>query len=379
MSLSYTAVWASETFGLGPQAVAIFFVVAGAAGAIGNPLIGLASDRLGRRRPFVVGQLAISSLALIGYTRAESYELGLFLVAFSGFGVMGLALTTVGDIVRARGDLGGGRGLRVLSTERTAWAMGIIIGPAVAATIVATTADVRPAFAGAAALQMIAGILAWRTADPPRRPRSADTHRGDAWPRRRTAALAMLVVGLIFVALPSQARNMYIPLFITQVLAQPASAVGPAFTLNAMIAVMAMPHMGTLANRIGAQRVLYLAIAVGLAYCLLQANARSYPATLAIQSLMGITIALWSTGGLIYLQQLMPERGGMAGGLYLTVQQVTPMVSGLVLGPIAGSFGVPSAFTATAVLLALAILLIVPAHRALAGRPARAGETASAA
>src|SRR5205085_6845604 len=105
MVTSSASVWAASTFGLGPQGVAMLYVVSGIVGAIGNPLIGLLSDRIGRRRPFVIGQLVVCSLALLGYTQAHSYELALFLVAFSGFGVMGLSLTSVADAARARGDL----------------------------------------------------------------------------------------------------------------------------------------------------------------------------------------------------------------------------------------------------------------------------------
>lgn len=366
MSLAYTSVWASQTFGLGPQAVALLFVVSGAVGAVGNPLIGLGSDRLGQRAPFVVGQLIICAMALVGYTVATSYAAALVLVAFAGFGVMGLALTMVGDVVRARPELAGLRGLRILSTERTAWAMGIIVGPAAAAAIVSTSGQVKPVFAAAALVQLVAALLALRArrvAEPPGRERDRG---GEAvrppWPRRRLGALGILVVGLVFVALPAQARNIYVPLFITQVLGQPNEAVGPAFTINASVAVIAMPTMGQLADRLGAHRVLYMGIAVGFVYCTLQGLATSYLATLLIQMLIGLQISLWSTAGLIYLQQLLPDRAGIAGGLYLTVTQVTPIVSGLLLGPIAQGYGVPAAFSTTAWLLILSAALITAAH-----------------
>lgn len=368
MAMSYTSVWAAATFGLGPQGVATLYVVAGVFGAVGNPLLGLLSDRIGRRKPFVLGQLIVCSLALLGYTQARSYEAALALVSVSGFGVMGLVLTTVADVARARSTLTQPVLLRVLSTERTAWAMGIIVGPAVAAAIVGLTGDdLRPVFVGAALLQLVAAAYAWSIAEPPA---SARRHHAavQPWPRSRQLALAILVLGMIFLALPAQTRNIYLPLLITQVLAQPLGAVGPAFTLNAMVAVLVMPHMGALSSRIGAQRVLYLGLLGGFAYCALQSVAPTYAITLAIQVLIGITISLWSTGALIYLQQLMPDRAGVAGGLYLTVQQLTPVVSGVVLGPVAEAYGIRATFAATASGLVAGAALLVLAHRALAPR-----------
>jgi MFS family permease len=367
MVTSYTSVWAASTFGLGPQGVAMLYVVSGIVGAIGNPLIGLYSDRIGRRRPFVVGQLVVCSIALLGYTQAHSYEMALFVVAFSGFGVMGLSLTSVADAARARGDLEPTTVLRILSTERTAWAMGIIVGPAVAAAIVTLTGeDLRPIFVGAAGLQLLAAAWAWSLRESPPTATTRAARLGAQWPRGRQAALALLVLGMIFLALPAQTRNMYMPLFVTQVLGQPFAAVGPAFTINAFTAVLIMPHVGALSSRIGAQRVLYLGIGVGFVYCTLQSVATTYLVTLLIQCLIGVTISLWSTGALIYLQQLMPDRSGAAGGLYLTVQQLTPVLSGLVLGPIAEQYGIRATFSTTAALLLVSAGILIVAHRAVA-------------
>jgi predicted MFS family arabinose efflux permease len=83
---------------------------------------------------------------------------------------------------------------------------------------------------------------------------------------------------------------------------------------------------------------------------------------------IGFGIALWSTATLIYLQRLMPGRAGMAGGLYVAVQQVTPVLSGLLLGPIAETSGIAAAFATTAALGVVALALLAVAHRALVVR-----------
>jgi MFS family permease len=371
MAMSYTSVWAAETFGLGPQGVAMMFVVSGAAGAVGNPLLGFLSDRAGARRPFVVGQLVVTGLAYVGYAFAQQYEVGLALVAFSGFGIMGMSLASVGDHVRSEPRLGGPVGLRVLSTERTAWAMGIIVGPATAAVIVTLADGVSPVFVVAALIHAAAALLALLGHEP--RPRSGSltgAPTAPVWSLGRWGALALLVVGLILLTLPGQTRNTYLPLFITQVLGEPRGLVGPAFALNAMTAVLVMPHMGSLASRIGAQRVLLIGAGTGFLYCALQSMSTAYLSTLFIQALIGISISLWSTASLIYLQALMPDRTGMAGGLYLTVFQITPIVAGLVLGPIAENRGVPAAFSTTAGMVLVSLAVVSLAHRLLtAGSP----------
>jgi predicted MFS family arabinose efflux permease len=242
-----------------------------------------------------------------------------------------------------------------------------------------TLADgVGPVFAVAALIHAFAALLSARVREPSRRRASVPSGAtASSWPIARRAWLALLVVGLILLTLPGQTRNTYLPLFITGVLGQARGAVGPAFTLNAMTAVLVMPHMGSLSSRIGPERVLYVGGLTGFLYCALQGLSDSYLTTMAVQTLIGISISLWSTAGLIYLQGLMPDRIGAAGGLYLTVFQITPIVSGLVLGPIAESHGIASAFSTTAGLVVVGLATVALAHRQLySARPSRTPATA---
>lgn len=371
MAMAYTSVWASETFGIGPQAVGMVFVVSGLAGALGNPMLGLLSDRFGWRRPLIVGQLAVVSLAYAGYTLVTDFAAALGLVALSSFSIMGLALAVVNDIVTSMPELEKRNAVRILAAERTAWSIGVILGPVVAATIVSAAGGTRPVFAVAALIQIVTiGVVYTTRAKAVARPRAQGASRGNqatpSSPPIRKAAMGALIVALVLVMLPTQTRTMYLPLFVTTLLREPPGMVGPLFTATAIVAVATMPYIGAAADRFGAHRVLYLGALVGFGYCVLQAVSATYPQTLASQLLIGFGIALWSTSALIYLQQLMSGRAGAAGGLYVAASQVTPLLAGLLLGPIAETSGIPAAFAATAVLCLVALVLLVRARRALA-------------
>jgi MFS family permease len=182
----------------------------------------------------------------------------------------------------------------------------------------------------------------------------------------KAAAAVTFMVGLIMIMLPSQTRNMYLPLFVTQVLGEAPGTVGPLFTINACVAVITMPYVGAAADRFGSQRIMYVGALAGAVYCILQSLATTYTQTFVIQMLVGFGIALWSTAALIYLQRLMPENAGMAGGLYVATQQFTPVISGLLLGPVAEVSGIPMAFAITGVCSLAALALLAVGHRALA-------------
>jgi MFS family permease len=293
------------------------------------------------------------------------------LVAVSGLGVMGLALAMVNDTLSGMPEIERRNAARIMAAERTGWSIGIILGPAAAAAIVTAAGGTHPVFIGAALVQLISGILvifvpkiaSARPASPVTTSKTgvvkSQSHIGKA-------ALAVLIAGLVLVMLPSQTRTMYLPLFVTQVLREAAGTVGPLFTLNACVAVITMPYVGALADRFGAQRVLYGSALVGVVYCMAQSIATSYTQTLLIQMMIGFGIALWSTSALIYLQRLLPGQAGMAGGIYIASHQFSPVLCGLLLGPVAEVYGVPTAFTATAVLSLVALVLIMFGHRLLA-------------
>jgi SET family sugar efflux transporter-like MFS transporter len=370
MALAYVAVWASDTFGIGPRAVAVLYVVSGLTGAVMNPLTGFVSDRTGWRKSLVVGQLAVTSVAYLAFTQAREYSDALVLVALSNLSVMGLVLAAVSDEVRRRSRDEQRNAARILAAERTAWSIGIILGPAIAAGIVSATGSVSLVFV-AAALTQVAAIVVVVASPIPAGTRSGARVRSpgpasEARPVRIwSPAMVTLLAGLVLVVLPSQTRTMFLPLFVTDVLGEPAGTVGPLFTLNAFIAVMTMPHVGALAERFGAHRLLYVSAGVGATYCILQSLATSYTQSLLIQMLIGFGIALWSTSSLIFLQQLMPGRAGTAAGVYVAVQQFTPVVSGLILGPVAEYAGIPAAFAATAGLSVLALIVLIIATRLL--------------
>ncbi len=372
MAMAYTSVWASETFSIGPRDVAMVFVVSGLAGAICNPLLGLLSDRLGRRRQLIVGQLAVVSLAYLGYTQVADFAVALGLVAFASFSIMGLALAMVDDLVGTMPALEKRDASRIVAAERTAWSIGVILGPVIAAAIVTATGDTQAVFAAAALIQVgtiaVVCMAPGKPTTRPRVPRGDGSAKADPSSPLRPVAVGCLFLAIVLVMLPTQTRTMYLPLFVTTVLGEPPGMVGPLFTVTAVTAVLTMPYVGAAADRFGAQRVLYFGALVGFAYCALQTVSTTYPQILAGQLLVGFGIALWSTAALIYLQQLMSGRAGAVGGLYVAASQVTPLVGGLLLGPIAEVSGIPATFAATAGLCLLALLLLAMAHRALAAR-----------
>ena len=224
--MAYVSVWANETFGIGPQAVATLFLVSGLVGAVGNPLIGLLSDRFGWRRRLDRRPARVTSLAYVGYTQVTTYD-----GALGARRLLGLRRHGAGAGDGQRPHPGAAArpsrrdALRILSAERTAWSIGIILGPAIAAAIVTAAGGTRPVFVAAALVQCLAAIMVGRRAlrrEPAdARPRAPTSQHGPR-PGRRGAALGALVAALVLVLLPAQTRTMYLPLFVTGVLREPA-------------------------------------------------------------------------------------------------------------------------------------------------------------
>jgi SET family sugar efflux transporter-like MFS transporter len=305
----------------------------------------------------------------VGRGLAPDYWTALGLAVFSGFGITGLALAMVNDIIASMPDSEKANASRILAVERTGWSMGIILGPAIAAAIVTAAGDTRPVFAVAALIQVVAIVMVSRVRSGagvgPIAHGPSNSAGATPVKAMRTPILIVLFASFVLLALPAQTRTVYMPLFVTTILGEPAGRVGPLFTITAVIVVLTMPYVGTAAARFGAQRLLYVSAFLGAGYCLLQSASSTYLQTAAAQLIVGLGIAMWNTSTLIYLQEAMPGRAGSAGGLYVAVQQVTPLLAGLLLGPIAESAGIPAAFTTTALLCMVAVALLARGHRAL--------------
>ena len=129
-------------------AIASVFFVTGLVEVAINPLIGRASDRVGRRAPIRAG-LAASVVVAVALSASSSAVLiavlvGAAAISFGSLYTPGMALTS--DRAESTG-LAQGLAFGIMNT---AWALGALLGPAIGGALAATTRDAVPYLLGAA-------------------------------------------------------------------------------------------------------------------------------------------------------------------------------------------------------------------------------------
>ncbi|HEY8477143.1 MAG TPA: MFS transporter, partial [Chloroflexota bacterium] len=176
--------------------------------------------------------------------------------------------------------------------------------------------------------------------------------------RREDVALGLLFTALVLLFSAAWARNIFVPLQVTEAFGLPATAVGPAFTATAVAATLLMPTLGQITPRVGTTAVLLLGALLGIGYCTVEALLQSYPLLLLNQTLLGAGIAIWTVGGLLMAQEIAPDRAGTASATYVGAAQLAPVVSAVLLGGVAEVAGIRGAFLFGAGLGLLAATLI---------------------
>jgi predicted MFS family arabinose efflux permease len=138
---------ALDDAGWSTGAIALVFLVAGLAEAVLNPLLGRASDRVGRLLPIRIA-LAASVIVATGLAAASSPEVIAFLVcaaavSFGGFYTPGMALAS------RRAELSGlAQGL-AFGIMNSAWAVGELVGPVLGGALAEAYGDAVPYLVGA--------------------------------------------------------------------------------------------------------------------------------------------------------------------------------------------------------------------------------------
>jgi SET family sugar efflux transporter-like MFS transporter len=146
------------------------------------------------------------------------------------------------------------------------------------------------------------------------------------------------------------------PVHLTQTLREEGSAVGYLFGLAAALEVLLMLIVSFMADRV--QKALLLAI--GSVCYAIYTVAVSVTTTVSIlfplQLLNAVATSIFMTTGMVYLQDLVPGRPGLATALFGGALNMGTMLHGPVFAVLYGQYGTRMVFVAAAALSLLASL-----------------------
>jgi MFS family permease len=312
--------------------------------------LGSLSDRFGRRGVMALGFLCFSAVPLV-YTASSSPAH--LLPARLLLGVAMGSTFSIGFIYTSELAPDGLRSL-AQGLYMTSMGTGFTLGPLLGG-FMARNWGYGPSFYLSSGFA-IAGLLSLMLVRSPRNG-EGKTNRGPSRPgpagvgeilgdpRMLAAGVANFLNSLMFSAL-----TLFFPLYGASV-GLDEGQVGLGFTARGLSSTAIRFPSGALARRAGVLRLMALGLGVSAATLLLLPSSEGLTAISVLLGVQGVAYGVYLTTGHAYVAQEAPgELRGTAMGVYSAFSNVSGIVSPLLLGAIAESWGLGGVFQASAAL-----------------------------
>jgi MFS family permease len=327
--------------------VALVMGIQSAVGVVAGLLWGRIADRVGRRRPFIVGAQAATALRTLAIASVPTWGWLLplqALVGVAGGAHQVTSMALMGDILEGHPRRG-----RLISGYRMSGSLAFSIAIVVSGWI-AETIGLRGSFQLAAGVYALAFLVSLGITEAPR---SAALHAESV----SFAALLrgplrpLLIVAFTF-ALPFAAVYSVWPIWVAETLGFGRAVYSRLWGIAAFVEVPCMLLSGLLIDRVGHRPTFVAGLAgFGLVY-LLYVLSPPLSGLIAIQVLRGVAFAAFTATALTLAIDLAPpDARGRASGLFGSAQGLAQISGSWLGGPLAAALGFRGLFALAAALV----------------------------
>ncbi|NNG03806.1 MAG: MFS transporter [Inquilinus sp.] len=311
--------------------------------AICAPLAGLIIDRFGRKRMILGATLVYVVAGTSGAMLDTLYGIliGRALLGVAVAGIMTTATTLAGDY------FDGPARARFMGLQASSMAFGGVVFIAVGGL----AADLHwrgPFFVYLAALALIPAMAL--TLYEPQRPRPTPAHTGSTTPVSAPWGLVALLFGTqIFTFVAFYMIPVQLPFYLRELgVAEPRLA-GLAIASGALVAAITSIGYARIRARLSPPTIVALSFALMAAAYAAIASAETFPAVLAALVFAGMGMGAIMPNLSLWLMSSAPPalRGRLIGGMTASVF-LGQFLSPLLVQPVAGPFGLATAYAATA-------------------------------
>jgi len=319
------------------------------------PLWGRLGDRYGRKLMLIRASLGMAvAMSLMGFAR-DVWQLAALrlLVGLLGGYASGATLLVAAQTPKAHT----GRALGTLSSGIMA---GTLAGPLIGGFLPALI-GIRGSFLLAGAVIFVTFLATAVLLREAPRPRRAGSRRASPWGQVASpgrVGLLLVMAGMFSLATVSIEPILasYVGRFVAA--GQVSAGAGIVFAAAAIGGALSSPVLGQLADRIGAARVLGLALAAAAVLVVAQAVVVELWQLIALRFAMGVVLGGVMPAVTTLIRRAVPEEYSSSILSYSVSSQYLGQVVGPVgSGFIAATFGAPSVFVATGTLLAAMAIL----------------------
>gem|GEM_PF-2089219 len=364
----YVGPWASQQLGASAQLIGILFACGAVGAMVGGPLLGMVTDRTGRRKGITICCLGLGGLGMLIMSQAHTVAIAILgMLGSSAGGIcMGLLLVAAGDAVRHANPTRTGRpDSGSMSFVRMGFSLGFVAGAPLGGVLAQALG--YPGLLAVLGISQVA-IAAMALFVLPETGERAQGSHEEGVARGSLRPLVLFCLAGLLVMISDQAKTQFLPLRLTDELHMLPSTVGLLFGFQAMIELGTMPLAGLIADKIGLAPVLMVTFALPIPYLLVVSSTSNLAVLFALQVVQATAVAGFLALAFVQAQALAPGREGFATTLYGAGFSASRFAAGLLVGSMAQGVGVAGSLQLSAVPVLLGCLLLAISLR----RPATA-------
>jgi len=350
--------------------IGLFFAGRAAAEIATDLVVGVLSDRLGRRTVLLAVCSVFSALGALSYAVLRDYWL-LLAAGAVFFGIGGATFSQIFAYTREfahsrRTDMGPVNA-RARAVTSAAW----IVGPPLGLTLLGTSGPAVLYGTAAALYVLCAALCLWGLPDVGRMtdgdgsggdgPGGPAVHRNpfSGLTYRTTALLAVIVIMLSV----NQMYQIDVALFVTKDRGLGSGLVGLMLGVASALEIPVMLYLGSRVTRFGAWRLVLWSTVIATAFFLLLPLARGPVPLLLLQVPNALWTAVVTSIPVMILQDSMADRPGAASALYSSAFKAGAFLGGFVVGTVSALLDYGSVFWTCAALTAVAAVLVTVVRR----------------
>lgn len=356
----------APTFSLFAQGLGLTVALIGTINTIGSFTqllialpIGLVSDRMSRPRIVTIG-MVIYAAALGCFAVAQGpafLMLGRVFTAFAAVAIFQIGSAYLGDITVT------GQREVAYGWLTTAMGLGFTVGPLIGSQL-AERSGPRTAYLAGSLIALLGGLVAWRFlreahADASRRgvPRAEALFGGMRHVLRQRDLLVVSFGNLLMGVSFSGAISTFFPIYGDHMRISEA-AIGTMFAIRALVSAASRFPNSMVARRVGSKPILLVALFVEACVMLGIATTGQRTLLTILLAAEGLAFGAYLVAGQTYIaEHTTRETRGAAVGLYSTAMNLGGTGAPVLLGLIAGRWGIAAVFTVAGCALAAGFVM----------------------
>ncbi|MBI0067778.1 MULTISPECIES: sugar efflux transporter [unclassified Snodgrassella] len=345
----------AEDVKVNPYQVGLFYSINAVAGIVISFLLAQYSDNKGVRRNIILFCCLMGIGNCITFAFSRQYfilvTVGIFFSAFTS-----AAMPQIFASAREYTDKTGRNIVVFNGILRAQLSLAWVIGPPLSFAL-AVNYGFTIMYLSAAAMFFVAMLIVFLCFPVIKRPTSVTKKQEPKEKIFNNPNVILLFIASISMGTANMMYLIDMPLYIDDILPGSPSLPGHLMGIAAAIEIPAMLIASMLVPRFGNKNLICFAVICGIIFYIGMVSTQNEWMLIGLQFFNGLFIGIIASIGLIYFQDLLPKRTGVASTLFNNCISCSIILAGMLQGVISANFGHQSIYTISLAMVILSFIL----------------------